>query len=76
MDIATFFSTLFTGKLAWVKVLLGVIATIFVSFGDLIPILPAGAGGKAPAWIGIIVGIGTWLTMHGFHGAAAPAANG
>lgn len=69
--VTDFLQGLFTGKLAWVKVVLGVIATLLVSLSDIAPLL--GVDSKLSVYLGIAVGIGTWLTAHGFHKAEAPA---
>lgn len=69
--VTDFLQGILTGKLAWVKIALGVVATLLVSLSDVVPLL--GADSKLAGYIGIAVGIGTWLTVHGFHKAPAPA---
>lgn len=69
--VTDFLQGILTGKLAWVKIALGVVATLLVSLSDVVPLL--GVDSKLAGYVGIAVGIGAWLTAHGFHKAEAPA---
>ena len=64
------FSTLFTGKLAPVKLILGALAGLVVSLAPLAQ--SSGISGGTQAGIGVVVGIATWLIAHGFHTADTP----
>lgn len=67
--LKAFLQGIFTGKLAWVKVSLGVLSGVLVELGDLSAIMPD----KAKPYVAAAVGLGAWLSTHGFHKATPPA---
>lgn len=66
--LTNFLQGIFTGKLAWVKVTLGLVAGTLVSLDDFSAIV----SDKYKPYVVGAVAIGTWLSTHGFHKAEAP----